>query len=199
MANSGRGQDHDPDDWFDEPDTADAWSARIDRFARARQGRAAAAFDPDDWVRDGGVSVSAESTRFRPRRAIVAVAALSVCVLVVVLAAAGVFSGGAPKVAAPTRAQTSAPAPTTTAAATPSRQAPAVPTTPLKPGDSGAAVSALQRALERAGSSPGAIDGTYGNATTQAVTRFQQAHGLTADGVAGPKTLTALRQALQTG
>lgn len=36
------------------------------------------------------------------------------------------------------------------------------------------------------------LDGEYGPATKAAVTRFQQAYGLTADGVAGPQTFTKL-------
>ena len=46
------------------------------------------------------------------------------------------------------------------------------------------------------GYSAGALDGSYGPATKHAVAGFQGAHGLTADGIFGPKTLKALRRAL---
>ncbi|MFI7276716.1 D-Ala-D-Ala carboxypeptidase family metallohydrolase [Streptomyces sp. NPDC049879] len=39
-----------------------------------------------------------------------------------------------------------------------------------------------------------ALDGSYGPATAAAVTRFQQAYGLSADGVAGPQTFTKIYQ-----
>jgi peptidoglycan hydrolase-like protein with peptidoglycan-binding domain len=68
----------------------------------------------------------------------------------------------------------------------------------LKPGDSGAQVKLLQRALAGLGYSVGVADGVYGPSTEAALTRFQKANGLTADGLLGPKTLAALRQALQT-
>ena len=57
----------------------------------------------------------------------------------------------------------------------------------------------LQHALAHLGYSPGTIDGQYGPSTTQAVKSFQTAHGLTADGVAGPKTIAALKNALTSG
>ncbi len=57
----------------------------------------------------------------------------------------------------------------------------------------------LQRALARLGYSPGTIDGQYGPSTTQAVSRFQRAKGLTEDGILGPDTLRALTNALKTG
>jgi peptidoglycan hydrolase-like protein with peptidoglycan-binding domain len=55
-----------------------------------------------------------------------------------------------------------------------------------------AAVRALQLRLARAGDRPGPIDGRYGPLTQQAVRRFQAAHGLVIDGIAGPVTLAAL-------
>jgi peptidoglycan hydrolase-like protein with peptidoglycan-binding domain len=70
------------------------------------------------------------------------------------------------------------------------------PTTTLKSGDSGAEVKALQRALAFLGYKSGKIDGSYGPATTAAVTAFQRASGLTADGIFGPQTLKALSSAL---
>ncbi|HET7568469.1 MAG TPA: peptidoglycan-binding protein [Gaiellaceae bacterium] len=72
------------------------------------------------------------------------------------------------------------------------------PTTTLKPGDSGTQVTLLQQALAALGYSPGTADGTYGSGTKQAVSAFQQAQGLAADGVVGPQTLAALQQALAT-
>ena len=60
-----------------------------------------------------------------------------------------------------------------------------------RPGGS-AAVSALQRRLAGLGFAPGPIDGRYGPHTEQAVMRLQGAHGLPADGIAGPQTLAAL-------
>ena len=55
-------------------------------------------------------------------------------------------------------------------------------------GHGSGAVRALQRRLMRAGYPPGPIDGRYGPRTDQAVTRFQAAHGLVVDGIAGPQT-----------
>ena len=44
------------------------------------------------------------------------------------------------------------------------------------------------------GYAPGPIDGRYGPRTAQAVSRFQAAHGLVVDGIAGPFTLAALSE-----
>lgn len=186
------------DDWFDEPEPADAWSTRVDRIARARQRTGDAEPAEDDWLRDTRPHPS--RTRRRPRRPptrLLAVAALLLCVLFGILAAVGVFSSSSPTKAGTTVARpptTTAPAPTTTQAA-----GPPVPTATLKPGDSGPSVSRLQRALAAAGFSTGGVDGSYGPATKDAVARFQRAHRLAADGVAGPKTLAALRAALASG
>ncbi len=53
-------------------------------------------------------------------------------------------------------------------------------------------VRALQRSLAREGFSPGRVDGRYGPRTERAVARYQAAHGLTVDGIAGPITLARL-------
>lgn len=50
----------------------------------------------------------------------------------------------------------------------------------------------IQQKLKDLGYYFGSIDGIYGNATRNAVVAFQKANGLTADGVAGPKTIAAL-------
>lgn len=62
----------------------------------------------------------------------------------------------------------------------------------LKPGSSGTRVKQLQKALMKAGFNPGTIDGEYGLGTEAAVLAFQRSQSLLADGVAGPRTLTAL-------
>lgn len=54
------------------------------------------------------------------------------------------------------------------------------------------AVRVLQRRLTRAGDPPGPVDGRYGPLTEHAVARFQAAHGLQVDGIAGPRTWAAL-------
>jgi putative chitinase len=62
----------------------------------------------------------------------------------------------------------------------------------LQRGAQGAAVIALQRRLNELGFKAGAADGDFGPGTERAVIAFQRAHGLTADGVVGPRTWTAL-------
>jgi peptidoglycan hydrolase-like protein with peptidoglycan-binding domain len=53
-------------------------------------------------------------------------------------------------------------------------------------------VRSVQARLAGAGYPPGPIDGRYGPLTEQAVMRYQAAHGLQVDGIAGPHTLAAL-------
>ena len=53
-------------------------------------------------------------------------------------------------------------------------------------------VLAVQRALENRGYYTGRVDGIYGANTEKAVRAFQQAAGLTVDGIVGPKTWSAL-------
>jgi hypothetical protein len=95
------------------------------------------------------------------------------------------------------------PADTTPASTTPTTTTPTVTSVPtdatLRPGSSGASVTSLQQALSELGYEPGAADGKYGPATTEAVTAFQKAEGLTEDGIAGPATLAAINTALAAG
>jgi hypothetical protein len=175
MEGMGR---HDPDDWFDEPETGDTWGARVDRIVREREER-------EDWLRESPATPEPRSRGLHVNRTYVLLGVLTLCLLLGILAAAGVFSS-----------DSSTPTPLTTTAPTP---AVAVPTAPLKPGDTGAAVVQLQKALTAAGYSPGKADGDYGDATTNAVKSFQADHGLTADGIAGSKTLAALSNAQQSG
>lgn len=185
------------DDWFDEPEPPpDAWSTRVDRLVRERERTA----EIDDWVEETTVrQAPRERSRRKPAPVLLVLAGLAVCLLLGILAAAGVFSGGGHPHALSTRTPpTVQSTPATTTTRTTVASVP-VPTAPLKPGDTGAAVKTLQRALASAGYSTGTVDGSYGPATKTAVTAFQHAHGLTADGVVGPKTLAALAAALRQG
>lgn len=62
----------------------------------------------------------------------------------------------------------------------------------MKFGSRGPNVQFLQLALNRAGFGPVVTDGIFGARTRQAVREFQSAHGLTADGIAGPNIDRAL-------
>lgn len=62
----------------------------------------------------------------------------------------------------------------------------------LRMNSRGDQVKALQGALNRAGFSPGPIDGEFGPKTLAAVRAFQQAKGLEVDGIVGPRTWGAL-------
>jgi hypothetical protein len=182
----------DPDDWFDEP--------RVPPERRPRT-----PVDPDqtavidDWLtgedldRGGGFRIG--GLELTSRQAATAGGVLALVVLLIGLAAGGVFSSGNSSTTTPS----TAPAPATTAGST--QPAPSIavkgPTTTLKPGDTGTQVTALQRALATLGYSPGKPDGTYGPATQQAVAAFQKANNLTADGIFGTQTLAALTSALQ--
>jgi hypothetical protein len=180
--------DDDRDDWFAEPD-AETEPVRQPQIPEPE----------DDWFRD-------EASRPRvPRhpslgtvsRRRIAAAAGAVVVLLLILWAAGAFGGGgSPKETLPPPTTSSVPT-TTTPTTTPTTPAATpAPTTTLKPGDTGAQVKRLQRALAVLGYSPGKVDGSYGPATKKALTRFQQANKLTADGIFGPKTLKKLKQKL---
>jgi murein L,D-transpeptidase YcbB/YkuD len=95
---------------------------------------------------------------------------------------------------------TSTPSTSTPSTSTSTPSPTAVPTdATLRPGAEGAAVIALQQALTTLGYSPGTADGTYGATTAQAVTDFQTAKNLTADGAAGAQTLAAINAALASG
>jgi peptidoglycan hydrolase-like protein with peptidoglycan-binding domain len=64
---------------------------------------------------------------------------------------------------------------------------------PLQKGNRGWDVAALQFRLQRHGFPQGGVDGVFGPGTQSAVTGFQSANGLSADGVAGAQTVAALR------
>ncbi|MER5203686.1 peptidoglycan-binding domain-containing protein [Streptomyces sp. NPDC002825] len=58
----------------------------------------------------------------------------------------------------------------------------------LRKGDSGPAVSRLQRDLEMHGYPVGQVDGIFGKKTDAAVRMFQSDHELVVDGIVGPAT-----------
>ena len=66
-------------------------------------------------------------------------------------------------------------------------------------GSRGEEVVMIQQRLSELGYYTGSIDGIYGSATKAAVTAFQKDNGLAADGIAGQKTLTALKVYESTG
>ena len=62
----------------------------------------------------------------------------------------------------------------------------------LKKGSRGEEVKSMQRKLKNWGYYSGSVDGIFGNQTLTAVKYFQRKNGLTADGIVGSKTLSAL-------
>lgn len=69
----------------------------------------------------------------------------------------------------------------------------------LKAGMNGSAVRTLQKNLRTLGYYTGSVDGDYGSGTEAAVSAFQKANGLKADGVAGKATLNAIQNVLSGG
>lgn len=61
-----------------------------------------------------------------------------------------------------------------------------------KLGSRGEEVRRVQKKLKELGYYKGSVDGIYGSATQKAVKAFQKNCGITADGIAGPKTLKFL-------
>ena len=97
------------------------------------------------------------------------------------------YSGNAKSAKEAKATATPTPTPTTKTKATPT------PTpTVLKTGTKGTKVKELQNKLIQLGYLTGKADGVYGAKTAEAVKAFQKANKLTADGVAGTKTLSKL-------
>ncbi|MEA4875548.1 peptidoglycan-binding protein, partial [Anaerorhabdus sp.] len=89
---------------------------------------------------------------------------------------------------------TATPAPTAQQSATVTPTPTSTPdlTQMLKSGSKGTEVTRLQERLEELNYFHVSVDGLYGPATSMAVRLFQRQNGLTADGVAGTKTLQAI-------
>lgn len=62
----------------------------------------------------------------------------------------------------------------------------------VRKGASGGTVTEIQKKLKAWGYYNGGVDGVFGSKTEEAVKYFQRKNGLTADGIAGPKTLAAM-------
>jgi len=182
------------DDWFDEPEHPTETQSGANRGVQE---------DAEEvWVlpedEEGHSAGQREFVIGGRTLTMTQVAIIALCVLAIffaILAAAGVFDSGkaaAPPVSTPTVA----PPPTTASTQTNTTPAVAAPPAPLKPGDTGEHVKALQTALASVGFSPGTPDGDYGPATQVAVEKFQVAKGLAEDGIYGPATEAALQKAL---
>ena len=92
----------------------------------------------------------------------------------------------------PTPEPTATPVPTPTPTATPIPEPTAVTYRTLKKGATGEDVIRMQEALIALGYLSGKADGQFGSGTQHAVTQFQAVNHLSADGIAGNKTLTLL-------
>jgi hypothetical protein len=188
-------RDRDPDDWFAEPDTSGvqprrAASVETDSRPAAPDALSDDWLEPDARTRAGGGPLPATTK--------IGIAAVALVVaLVVGLLVSGVFDSGSTPSTPPTATRSTTTRPATSASkTTPASSALPVPTAQLATGDKGPAVTLLQRALARAGYPVGTVDGQYGPATKSAVAQFQASEHLTADGIAGMQTLTALNAKL---
>lgn len=68
----------------------------------------------------------------------------------------------------------------------------------VKKGSSKNQVTYLQKALIGLGYLSGSADGSYGAQTKEAVKKYQKAYGLSADGSAGPDTMTSIKNTIVT-
>ncbi len=188
-------------DWFDDPGRAPRPRAALQAGTVA----AAASHEGPPPVDDV----------IRRRRAIALLAGLAVIVAVVLVWLLVIDSGGsntpAPTTPVTTPANTTPAESTTPATTTTTTPATTTTTTPatggtitvtlpaagkMKPGDTSPEVKTLQEALNQLGTAQLKVDGIYGPLTQQAVTAFQQANGLTVDGIVGTQTSAALNTAL---
>jgi hypothetical protein len=193
-------------DWFDHASRPGSQRAAEDAPVRQRSG-----LIPETDAGDRPHPAAGRHDEIRRRRiaALVVVGALVVCAVVIPLVVFGGNGGSAEEsVPLPTEPATTT-APTTTQAPTTTRTTTTTTTTrstalkvtlpagtSLKRGDSGAAVTQLQKGLAALGFATGTPDGTFGAATEAAVVDFQQSNDLQADGVVGADTVRLLNAAL---
>jgi len=200
MAGRDPERDRDLDDWFAEPELeSPRRRRRVDRATTEPWTPTdASPAGSDDWLARGdGARERFRGAQGISRNARLGLGAAVLAVLLLIgLAAGGVFSGGTHKGATPPTVPTTTPAATTTPSTPSTGTSIRIPAGTLKLGDKGKQVTILQRALKSLGYSPGTIDGKYGPATQRAVARFQRAAKLATDGILGPKTLAALAQAV---
>ena len=192
------GTNFDDDDWF-----SDSAPSSVEG-SRQLRGADPAGRDEPSWLEDLAEPAEQQPTTASPfaRRRLVALAVAVLVLIAVVVVAVIAFVGGnsSPPSEPTTTNRPTTTTTTTTPAATPPANPP--PSTPalilpegiLRPGATGPQVKTVQRALARAGHSPGPIDGNYGPKTEQAVAAFQRAAGIPADGHYGPQTKQALEQ-----
>lgn len=98
------------------------------------------------------------------------------------------FGHGGAELIPPTPTPEETPTPTASPAPEPTASAARV----LRKGTTGEDVARLQQALISLGYLSGSADGQFGPGTQSAVMQFQAVNGLTADGIAGAKTLALL-------
>lgn len=190
MIRRGNRRDPDSDDWFVEAEPPAQRS--VPPVSREEAEVQDASAPADDWL--AGNTVAEQPSRHRSLDKVGLAAAALLVALFAGLAIAGVFTSThhrPPPAAATVHNPTT---PTTTASTPTVRNAVTPPTSTLKPGDTGSQVTNLQQTLTALGYLTGAADGNYGPATQSAVARFQRASGLTADGIFGSQTLSALKQ-----
>jgi hypothetical protein len=192
---SGTGVD--PDDWFSDTDRPS-----VEKPRDLTGGDLAAAREPT-WLESAAEPEKPMADSPFAARRFVALAVAVLVVVVGVVVALVAFGGGGSSTppAATSTTDTPTTTPATSVPATPAPSTPAVilPAGLLKPGATGAEVKTLQRALARAGHSPGPVDGDYGPKTEQAVSATQRSAGITIDGIYGPQTKKALQQDLKAG
>jgi hypothetical protein len=195
-------------DWFDHRRRPASQAAAGDVPARQRSGLIPeAGRDGGDQPAPGDAGRHADIRR-RRIAALAVLGALFVCAVVIPLV---VFGGGGNSTEPTTslttaRTTTTAPATTQTRTTTTTARTSTTPSTALrvtlpanttlKRGDSGAAVTQLQKGLVALGFSAGTPDGTFGAATEAAVVDFQQSNNLTPDGIVGADTVRLLNAAL---
>ena len=174
----------DPDDWFSEPDVSVPEQERAPISRANRRSR----------YRGGGTWSSGV-----PPARLVALAAGALALVLLGLAVSGVFSGNGSSPPSSSQGGKRPAGSSSTATTGASRSPVALPAGILTQGASGESVKRLQLALASAGHSAGPADGVFGLGTVRALEAFQRSAGLTADGVYGARTRSALEHALSSG